>query len=68
MELLAKQTLLAEGARGSLSQIAMEKFNLRQDCDAQTYGLGLKEVSAWSIASSIALPLSAPCICVGVAN
>ena len=25
----------------------MKKFDLRQDCDVQTYGLGLKEV--WEI-------------------
>ena len=42
--LKAKQTLLAEGARGSLSEKAMERFALRANCDPQTYGLGLKEV------------------------
>ncbi len=30
MELRAKQTLFAEGARGSLSELVMKKFNLRQ--------------------------------------
>lgn len=47
MELRGKQTLFAEGARGSLSQLVMENFNLRADCDPQTYGLGIKEV--WEV-------------------
>jgi electron-transferring-flavoprotein dehydrogenase len=50
MELLAKQTVLAEGVRGSLSEQAMAKFNLRKDADPQTYALGLKEV--WQIEPS----------------
>ena len=45
--LKAKQTLLAEGARGSLSEKAMERFALRANCDPQTYGLGLKEI--WTV-------------------
>jgi electron-transferring-flavoprotein dehydrogenase len=44
MELVAKQTLFAEGARGSCSEELMAKFNLRDGKDPQTYGLGLKEV------------------------
>ncbi len=47
MELHAKQTIFAEGCRGSLTQLLFEKFNLRQNCDPQTYGLGIKEV--WEI-------------------
>ena len=47
MEFHAKVTLLAEGAHGSLSLKAMEHFNLREGKDAQTYGLGIKEV--WRI-------------------
>ncbi len=47
IELRGKQTLLAEGVRGSLSEEAIEKFDLRRDCDPQTYGLGVKEV--WEI-------------------
>ena len=46
--LRAKQTVLAEGARGSLSEHAMQHYNLRAQCDPQTYGLGLKEV--WRVA------------------
>lgn len=42
-----KQTLVAEGARGSLSEILMNHFKLREACDPQTYGLGMKEI--WQI-------------------
>ncbi len=47
MELHAKQTVLAEGCRGSLTKLAFEKFNLRENSDPQTYGIGLKEI--WRI-------------------
>lgn len=47
IELYAKQTLFAEGCRGSLTQTLFEKFNLRSQCDPQTYGLGIKEI--WEI-------------------
>jgi len=47
MELHAKYTLFAEGARGSLTKTLFEKFNLRADCDPQTFGIGLKEL--WEI-------------------
>ena len=44
MEFHAKITLLAEGARGSLTKTALRRFNLRNDSDQQTYGFGVKEV------------------------
>lgn len=47
MELLAKQTIFAEGCRGSLTKTLMEKFNLRANCDPETYGIGIKEL--WEI-------------------
>lgn len=47
MELLAKQTIFAEGCRGHLGKELMQRFNLRQDVDPQHYGLGIKEV--WTI-------------------
>lgn len=47
VELVAKQTLFAEGCRGSLTKMLFEKFDLRKACDPQTYGLGIKEV--WEI-------------------
>lgn len=46
-EMRARQTLFAEGCRGSNSEWLMEQFNLRENCDPQTYGLGIKEV--WQI-------------------
>jgi electron-transferring-flavoprotein dehydrogenase len=47
MELLAKQTLFAEGCRGSCSTELIEKFKLAEGKDVQTYGLGIKEV--WQV-------------------
>ncbi len=47
MHLLAKQSLFAEGCRGHLSQQLMNHYNLRQNCDPQTYGIGLKEI--WEV-------------------
>ena len=38
IELLARQTLFAEGARGSCSEEVIEKFNLREGRDVQSYG------------------------------
>lgn len=47
VELHAKQTIFAEGCRGSLTKQLFEKFHLREGVDPQTYGIGLKEV--WEI-------------------
>jgi electron-transferring-flavoprotein dehydrogenase len=47
VELHARQTLFAEGARGSCSEFVMSHFDLRKDAQPQTYGLGIKEV--WQI-------------------
>lgn len=47
MQILAKQTLFAEGCRGSLSQQLIHKFALSQNRQPQTYGLGIKEL--WQI-------------------
>lgn len=47
MELHAKQTVFAEGARGSLTKQLMAGFNLGAQSQPQTYGLGIKEV--WEI-------------------
>ncbi len=48
MELRAKYTLLAEGARGSLSKVLIERFGLAQDRQPQKFGIGLKEL--WQVA------------------
>jgi len=47
MQLHAKQTLIAEGCRGQLSLNLMNRFNLREDCQPQTYAIGLKEI--WQV-------------------
>jgi len=47
VELHARQTIFAEGCRGSLSKVVMDRFGLRKDCDPQTYGIGIKEL--WEI-------------------
>ena len=47
VEIRAKQTILAEGCRGSLSQKVIKKFGLDKNSEVQTYGIGLKEV--WKI-------------------
>ncbi len=48
MELRAKYTLFAEGARGNLSKALIERFGLAKDREPQKFGLGLKEL--WQVA------------------
>jgi len=48
MELRAKYTLFAEGARGSLSKQLGEKFALHKGRQPQKFGIGLKEL--WELA------------------
>jgi electron-transferring-flavoprotein dehydrogenase len=43
-ELRAKYTILAEGARGSLTKQIVERYALNKDSDHQKYGIGLLEV------------------------
>jgi electron-transferring-flavoprotein dehydrogenase len=50
MELRAKYTLFAEGARGSLSKELIRKFRLDEGRDPQKYGIGLKEI--WEVEPS----------------
>ncbi|MFN3448476.1 MAG: electron transfer flavoprotein-ubiquinone oxidoreductase [Roseococcus sp.] len=47
MELRASYTLFAEGCRGSLTKTLFDRFDLRADCQPQTYGIGIKEL--WEI-------------------
>ncbi len=47
MNLIGKQTILAEGCRGHLTKDLFEKFNLREGKDPQTFALGIKEL--WDI-------------------
>jgi electron-transferring-flavoprotein dehydrogenase len=50
VELRARQTVFAEGARGSCTEALIERFDLRKDRNQQTYGLGIKEV--WQVPPS----------------
>ena len=47
MEIHAKYTLFAEGARGNLTKRMKAKYDLEADCEPQVYGLGIKEL--WDI-------------------
>jgi electron-transferring-flavoprotein dehydrogenase len=47
MELMGRYTLLAEGARGSLSKQAIARFDLARDCEPQKFGIGIKEL--WEV-------------------
>ncbi|GAB5350625.1 electron transfer flavoprotein-ubiquinone oxidoreductase [Qipengyuania sp. 483] len=47
MEIHAKYTLFAEGARGNLTKKMKAQFDLEADCEPQVYGLGVKEL--WDI-------------------
>jgi electron-transferring-flavoprotein dehydrogenase len=48
MELRAKYTLLAEGARGSLTKSLVTRFGLDAGREPQKFGIGLKEL--WEVA------------------
>jgi hypothetical protein len=50
MELHAKCTIFAEGCHGHLAKQLYKKFDLRKNCSAQTYGIGLKEM--WEVDKS----------------
>jgi electron-transferring-flavoprotein dehydrogenase len=47
VELRATYTLFAEGCRGSLTKTLMQRFNLREGVQPQTYGIGIKEL--WEV-------------------
>jgi electron-transferring-flavoprotein dehydrogenase len=47
VELRAKYTLFAEGARGSLTKTLLERFALDAEREPQKFGLGLKEL--WEV-------------------
>lgn len=49
MELHAKYTLFSEGCRGHLGKQIQAKFNLTEACEAQTYGIGIKEL--WQVSA-----------------
>jgi electron-transferring-flavoprotein dehydrogenase len=47
MEIHARYTFFAEGARGSLTKQVKKQFDLEANCQPQVYGLGVKEL--WDI-------------------
>lgn len=47
VELLARQTIFAEGVHGYLSEQVIKRFDLRREAQPQTYGLGIKEL--WQV-------------------
>jgi electron-transferring-flavoprotein dehydrogenase len=48
MELRAKYTLFAEGARGNLTKALLKSYALGGECEPQKFGIGLKEL--WQVA------------------
>ncbi|SCK16217.1 electron transfer flavoprotein-ubiquinone oxidoreductase [Vogesella sp. LIG4] len=54
IELWAKQTIFAEGCRGSLTKTLFERFKLRDGADPQTYGIGIKEL--WEVKPELHQP------------
>lgn len=49
IEIHAPYTLIAEGARGSVSKMIQQDFDLRSESSYEKYGLGIKEV--WKVPS-----------------
>jgi electron-transferring-flavoprotein dehydrogenase len=47
MEFHAKCTVFAEGCHGHLAKQLYKKYDLRKDCQPQTYAIGLKEI--WEV-------------------
>ncbi|MES2291205.1 MAG: electron transfer flavoprotein-ubiquinone oxidoreductase [Pseudomonadota bacterium] len=54
LELHAKYTFFAEGARGHLTKQLKRNFNLEANCEPQVYGIGLKEL--WDIDPKLHAP------------
>jgi electron-transferring-flavoprotein dehydrogenase len=54
VELRARQTIFAEGCRGSLTKRLCERFNLRNESDPPTYGIGIKEL--WEVDPALHRP------------
>ena len=45
MELHAKCTVFSEGCHGALAKQLFKTMNLRENCEPQSYAIGLKEVN-----------------------
>jgi electron-transferring-flavoprotein dehydrogenase len=48
VELVGRETLVAEGCRGSLTKTLVQRFQLSDGIDPQTYAIGIKEL--WEVA------------------
>jgi electron-transferring-flavoprotein dehydrogenase len=53
-EIRARTTILAEGCRGSVSKVLIERFRLDAGKSPQTYGLGFKEL--WQLPAGRVVP------------
>ena len=54
MELHARCTVFAEGCHGSLAKQLFSRFKLRENCEPQSYGIGLKEL--WEVDPALHRP------------
>ncbi|XP_076468035.1 electron transfer flavoprotein-ubiquinone oxidoreductase, mitochondrial-like [Babylonia areolata] len=54
MELHAKVTIFGEGCHGHLAKQLYNRYNLREGCSPQSYGIGLKEV--WEVSPDLHRP------------
>ena len=54
IDIKAKTTVLAEGARGHLSKQLITKFKLDANCDPQSYSIGIKEL--WQVREGVCEP------------
>jgi electron-transferring-flavoprotein dehydrogenase len=54
IDIKAKVTVLAEGARGSLTKQLIKRFNLDQNSDPQGYSIGIKEL--WQVPAGRVTP------------
>lgn len=54
MPIYAKHTILAEGCRGSLTERIIKHFDLRKECQPQTYAIGIKEL--WELDNKLYNP------------
>jgi len=54
IDIRAKVTVLAEGARGHLTKRLLKRFELERDCDPQTFSIGIKEL--WQLPTGRATP------------
>jgi electron-transferring-flavoprotein dehydrogenase len=54
IDIRAKVTVLAEGARGSLTKQLVKRFSLDADSDPQAYSIGIKEL--WQVPAGRAQP------------